>query len=87
MPFAVTQEHEYENTVDEEFFIMKCLDCGLLYLNPQPDISEFDRIYPKDYICHTDTAKMDKETMIGRFKMNLSKLLGPERAVKKYWTL
>ncbi len=31
------------------FSAMKCNSCGLVYLNPRPDVSEFERIYPSDY--------------------------------------
>ncbi len=31
------------------FHVKQCNSCGLVYLNPRPDQSEFTRIYPNDY--------------------------------------
>lgn len=33
----------------EEFDIVRCKSCGLVYLNPQPDQGELEKYYPKDY--------------------------------------
>jgi len=45
-------EHEYENTTDEEFPVVRCASCGLVRLNPRPDVSELGRIYPPDYYAY-----------------------------------
>lgn len=42
------RDFEY-NTSKDEFNAVKCTSCGLIYLNPRPAISEFDRIYPSNY--------------------------------------
>ncbi len=41
-------DFEYD-TVAEEFSFVRCPECGVLYLNPRPEISELERIYPPDY--------------------------------------
>lgn len=34
---------------DDVFSVCKCLDCGLVYLSPRPDISELPKLYPPHY--------------------------------------
>jgi SAM-dependent methyltransferase len=46
------REHEYDNTTDEEFRFVRCTSCGLVRLNPRPDVSELGRIYPADYYAY-----------------------------------
>lgn len=50
----VTQgvDHEYKNTTDDVFNVVKCSQCGLFYLNPRPDLSELSTIYPPDYYAY-----------------------------------
>jgi len=33
----------------EEFTLVKCRKCGLIYLNPRPSEKEMDRFYPREY--------------------------------------
>lgn len=42
------EDFEYR-TSDDSFSAMQCSACGLVYLNPRPDISEFETIYPSNY--------------------------------------
>jgi glycosyltransferase involved in cell wall biosynthesis/SAM-dependent methyltransferase len=35
----------------EEFTVMKCTECGLLYLNPRPTRAEIGRYYPPQYFA------------------------------------
>lgn len=42
------EDFEYRTSADE-FTVMRCFGCGLVYLNPRPVLSEFERIYPSDY--------------------------------------
>jgi SAM-dependent methyltransferase len=46
------REHEYDNTTDEEFQFVRCSDCGVVRLNPRPDVSELSTIYPPDYYAY-----------------------------------
>jgi 2-polyprenyl-3-methyl-5-hydroxy-6-metoxy-1,4-benzoquinol methylase len=46
------REHEYDNTTDEEFRFVRCRACGVVRLNPRPDVSELDRIYPPNYYAY-----------------------------------
>lgn len=41
-------DYEYK-TAPDTFHAMLCPECGTVYLNPRPDISEFPRIYPPSY--------------------------------------
>jgi 2-polyprenyl-3-methyl-5-hydroxy-6-metoxy-1,4-benzoquinol methylase len=45
-------EHEYTSTTNDIFNVAKCRRCGLLYLNPRPDVSELKTIYPDDYYAY-----------------------------------
>jgi SAM-dependent methyltransferase len=41
-------DYEY-HTSPETFEAHQCNQCGTVYLNPRPDVSEFERIYPSEY--------------------------------------
>lgn len=45
---GVGEDFEYRTSADV-FAAMQCKSCGLVYLNPRPSVSEFDRIYPPSY--------------------------------------
>ncbi len=45
---ATGYDFEYFSSGDT-FTVSRCLVCGNVYLNPRPDVSEFERIYPSDY--------------------------------------
>lgn len=45
-------EHEYPETTDETFAVVKCDTCGLGRLDPCPDVSELDTIYPPTYYSY-----------------------------------
>ena len=45
---GVGEDFEYHTSADV-FVAMQCEVCGLVYLNPRPSVSEFDRIYPPGY--------------------------------------
>lgn len=47
-PIGVGEDYEYRTSADV-FVAMRCDSCGLVYLNPRPDISEFETIYPANY--------------------------------------
>jgi 2-polyprenyl-3-methyl-5-hydroxy-6-metoxy-1,4-benzoquinol methylase len=42
-------EHEYDNTTDDRFNMVECLECGASYLDPRPADSELGTIYPPNY--------------------------------------
>ncbi len=45
---GVGEDFEYRTSPDV-FVAMQCESCGLVYLNPRPSVSEFERIYPPNY--------------------------------------
>lgn len=45
-------EHEYTNTTDETFAVVRCRACGLVRLNPRPAVSELAIIYPPEYYAY-----------------------------------
>lgn len=55
-------EHEYKNTTSDVFRVVKCTDCGLVYLNPRPDVSELSTIYPSDYYAYHLAQKATENT-------------------------
>ncbi len=42
------EDFEYRTSSDT-FLAVQCNSCGLVYLNPRPDVSEFETIYPPTY--------------------------------------
>jgi SAM-dependent methyltransferase len=42
------KDFEY-HTSSDTFSAVQCNSCGLVYLNPRPDVSEFETIYPPTY--------------------------------------
>ncbi|MCP4155371.1 MAG: methyltransferase domain-containing protein, partial [bacterium] len=79
------REHEFDNTTDDLFCVVKCKQCGLVYLNPIPEASTLNIIYPDNYYCHnyTYTQKNAKPSLIGRVKRTLSKHFGHPRQIRK----
>jgi SAM-dependent methyltransferase len=45
---GVGKDFEY-NTSADTFSTLRCRSCGLVYLNPRPNVSEFEKIYPSNY--------------------------------------
>jgi 2-polyprenyl-3-methyl-5-hydroxy-6-metoxy-1,4-benzoquinol methylase len=56
-PVGVGQDFEYRTSSDT-FLAMQCNSCGLIYLNPRPAMSEFEKIYPPNYHAF-DFSKKD----------------------------
>lgn len=50
------EDFEYR-TSDNTFFAMRCDTCGLIYLNPRPLTSEFEKIYPSTYHAYNFSKK------------------------------
>lgn len=48
LPVGVGEDFEYRTSADT-FLAMQCNSCGLVYLNPRPSVSEFEKIYPENY--------------------------------------
>lgn len=77
---ASGREHEFPNTTQDLFLVVKCLDCNLVYLNPRPDDSTLSVIYPKEYYCYKNKSIDSSENIIVRFKKILSRRFGfPQR--------
>lgn len=53
--FCHGYDHEYESSPDQ-FRMVRCLDCGHIYLNPRPAASEVSRIHPeREYYAYQDS--------------------------------
>ncbi|CAN5591893.1 hypothetical protein BH10CYA1_BH10CYA1_10420 [soil metagenome] len=54
------REHEYDNTTGDDFNVVRCKECGLVYLNPRPDIGELSTIYPVNYYSYNQKVLRDQ---------------------------
>ncbi|MHC4872176.1 MAG: class I SAM-dependent methyltransferase [Planctomycetota bacterium] len=54
----------------EKYFVVKCCDCDLVYLNPRPKQSEFHKLYP-DFFYSTD---QDVEKLQNSWKTEVNKV-------------
>lgn len=56
---------------EEEFNVVKCLDCGLVYVNPRPSESEIHSFYTDDYYCvdisKEALLKAKEDTLLAKF--------------------
>jgi SAM-dependent methyltransferase len=58
-------EHEYTDTTDETFAVVRCDTCGLGRLDPCPDVSELDTIYPPTYYSYNMVSERGTDGSIG----------------------
>ena len=72
-PHWAGREHEYPDTTDEPFRFERCAACGLVRLNPRPDVSELARIYPPDYYAYNLLSDTPDEELAftDRMKMRM----------------
>ncbi len=69
-------EHEYDNTTDDVFNVVRCTNCGLAYLNPRPDVSELATIYPANYYAYAIEENYDESQRQNLyFKVRYSRIL------------
>lgn len=67
-----------------EFKLVQCLECGLIYLNPRPDVKEITKFYPQDYFL--DLKKSDNSLVrffkneLSRMRLNSLKRILPKKA-------
>lgn len=59
---AIVREHEYDTTTDDPFPLMECAACGAWYLDPRPDVSALDVIYPPNYFAYVLEAQADSRS-------------------------
>jgi len=75
------QEHEFDNTTDDSFCVAVCKKCGFIYLNPRPDTSELNTIYPENYYCHIDAVKTNSP--LGTLKEKLLSEMGFPKRIRQ----
>lgn len=68
-------DYEYR-TSDDVFAAMQCHRCGLVYLNPRPDVSEFERVYPPNYHAFDFSEKDFGIVYKIRARLEAKRLLG-----------
>jgi 2-polyprenyl-3-methyl-5-hydroxy-6-metoxy-1,4-benzoquinol methylase len=76
-------EHEYDNTTDDVFHVVRCNGCGLAYLNPRPHVSELSTIYPSNYYAyHLEEGYDDAQRSNLYYKLRYANILaGLERVL------
>lgn len=55
--------------IEGSFRLVKCLDCGLLYLNPQLEAKDLGRHYPNDSY-YSYTSELEKNRIVESRKLN-----------------
>ena len=65
--YSVT-EHEYTTTTTDAFPLHECTDCGAWYLDPRPDTSTLDIIYPPNYYAHVMEARTRQDSEQRNFR-------------------
>jgi SAM-dependent methyltransferase len=63
-------EHEYPDTTSDEFFIHRCLSCGLWFLNPRPSVEELETIYPSNYYAFSLVESGDDSSHVNAKKIS-----------------
>jgi len=48
---VVVQQRDFLSDSPELFTVVRCLECGLRYLNPRPSRDEIGRLYPTEYFA------------------------------------
>lgn len=80
-PIAVGQDYEFQVSPDQ-FLMMRCGTCGLVYLNPTPALSEFARIYPKNYHAFEFSAEQYGFVYYVRRRLEARRLLALCRGLR-----
>lgn len=67
--------------IEGEFPLVRCLDCGLIFVNPRPSFEEMARYYPQeDYDLYNKAAGLKNRSMD-----ELGRLQGPRKGhIEKY---
>lgn len=68
----VKNTHGSHRLSDEKFYLVRCKDCGLVYINPRPKQNEIGRFYDIDYYTTGNWFKTSIEKSITRY-FNLRK--------------
>ena len=55
LPWATIRDHQ--RATDETFTLVRCVSCGLIFLNPRPCRSALKQLYGSDYGPYTEDAR------------------------------
>lgn len=86
---VITQLKDYElNTCSNSWRVNQCNNCSVWWLNPRPDLSELDIIYPSTYYAYNFKKKIGRliysaKILLDRIKLNKIFEHHPHK-VKKY---
>jgi SAM-dependent methyltransferase len=67
---ATGRDREYDTT-PESFSVVQCAACGLRYLNPRPDTSELETIYPPTYHAYHARGTRTRPGLVTRLRHRL----------------
>jgi len=70
------REHEYTNTTDDLFSVVKCARCGLFFLNPRPALTELSTIYPNEYPAFVEEEAPAGESLLSKLSQSFIDRLG-----------
>lgn len=62
----VAQVHDRLLGIEGKFTLVRCSQCGLLYLNPQPTVEEVSQYYPPDYDSYVGIHPNDRLSWLRR---------------------
>jgi len=60
------QRRDLSLFVEGEFQLVRCVECGLVYLNPRPMLSSLGEIYPEEYDQYTPLLR-DEKSFVSRW--------------------
>lgn len=69
----------------KEFYIYRCQNCGLAYLNPQPEWSKLEYFYGEGYYMAADLPQNQPHKPFYKFLRGIKRaVLGP--SMPKFWS-
>jgi ubiquinone/menaquinone biosynthesis C-methylase UbiE len=69
----VCNTHGSYKISDDKFKLLKCRDCGLVYINPRPAMKEISKYYDSNYYSSKDIIRVFAERLFLHFFVNIKK--------------
>lgn len=71
-PFLKTRDRLYG--IGDEFQLVRCRDCGLIFINPRPDQEEIKQFYPATYGPHAETSGLSHSHRLSPLRRRIHSL-------------